>query len=244
MKYLIDLHTHTIVSGHAYTTLLENIKQASEVGIKIMGTSEHGPKMPGAPHIWYFGNMDKIPREVYGVTVLKGCEANILNINGELDIPEIIQNKLDYIIASLHDVCIEPGDKEYNTTAVLNAMDNPNIDILGHLGNPVYPIDIDAIVDKAKEKNILIEINNGSLSGSREGSYDNCIKIAQACKEKGVRVILGTDSHISFTIGNFDKVKELVDSAKMPEELIMNTNEKKIVEYLKGKGKLENFNLE
>ncbi|KHD37720.1 hydrolase [Clostridium acetobutylicum] len=244
MEYLIDLHTHTIVSGHAYTTLLENIKQASQIGIKILGTSEHGPKMPGAPHIWYFGNMNKVPRKIYDVTVLRGCEADILNSNGDLDIPERIQNELDYIIASLHDVCIEPGTIEDNTKALLNAMNNPNIDILGHIGNPIYPIDIDAVVSKAKEKNVLIEINNGSLSGSREGSHDNCKKIAQACKKKGVKVILGTDSHISFTIGNFDKVQKLLDSVDMPKELIMNTDEKKIVEYLKAKGKLKNFNLE
>ena len=49
MKYLSDLHTHTIVSGHAYTTLLENIDYCSKNGIKILGTSEHGPAMPGAP---------------------------------------------------------------------------------------------------------------------------------------------------------------------------------------------------
>lgn len=56
MKYLSDLHTHSIVSGQAYTTLLENINYCAEKGIKVLGTSEHAPSMPGAPHYWYFGN--------------------------------------------------------------------------------------------------------------------------------------------------------------------------------------------
>lgn len=244
LKYFIDLHTHTIVSGHAYTTLLENIKQASEIGLKILGTSEHGPKMPGAPHIWYFGNEAKIPRKLQGVIILRGCEANILDCDGNIDIPIEVQNKLDYMIASLHDVCIEPSNVENNTKALLNVMDNPNIHILGHIGNPAFPINIDAVVNKAKQKNVLIELNNGSLSGSREGSLDNCKKIANVCKKKHAKVILGTDSHISFDIGNFSNVQKMLDSVDMPEELIMNTDERKIIEYLKGKGKLENFNLE
>ena len=67
MNYLSDLHTHTIVSGHAYTTLLENISYCKENGIKILGTSEHGSAMPNAPHRWYFGNMKVIPRIINDV---------------------------------------------------------------------------------------------------------------------------------------------------------------------------------
>ena len=56
MKYALDVHTHTIISGHAYSTLMENAKAASEKGIKVLGTTEHGCTMPHAPHIWYFNN--------------------------------------------------------------------------------------------------------------------------------------------------------------------------------------------
>ncbi|HBM74751.1 MAG TPA: phosphatase, partial [Clostridiaceae bacterium] len=62
MKYLIDTHTHTIVSGHAYTTLLENVKCAADKGLKMMADTEHGPAMPGGPSIIYFGNLKVIPR--------------------------------------------------------------------------------------------------------------------------------------------------------------------------------------
>ncbi len=47
MKYLVDTHTHTIVSGHAYTTFLENVEEASNIGLKVLGTTDHGPSMPG-----------------------------------------------------------------------------------------------------------------------------------------------------------------------------------------------------
>lgn len=237
MKCVVDLHTHSIVSGHAYTTLLENVKQASLNGIKVLGTSEHGPDMPGGPHIFYFGNIKTIPRELYGVKILRGCEANIIDYEGNIDLPEEVQGKLDYIIASLHDVCIKPGTIEENTRAVINAMNNKRIDILGHLGNPAFPIDKEAIINKAKASDTIIEINNGSLTGSRVGSKENCIEIAKLCKKYGVKVILGTDAHISFRIGNFENVEQIVKNVNMPEELIMNTDEKKILDYLKKKGK-------
>lgn len=239
MKYIVDLHTHSIVSGHAYTTLFENIKQASLNGIKVLGTSEHGPKMPGGPHKFYFSNMTRnVPTELYGIKILRGCEANILDSEGNIDLTEKIQGELDYIIASLHDVCIKPSTIEQNTKAVLNAMNNKRIDILGHLGNTVFPIDKEAVVEKAKATDTIIEINNGSLTGSRKASKENCIEIAELCKEKGVKVILGTDSHISFKIGKFEEVEKILNMVNMPEELIMNNDENKIFDYLKKKGKL------
>ena len=120
MKYVIDTHTHTIMSGHAYTTLLENVKEASKKGIEILGVTEHGPQMPGGPHEYYFGNIKVIPRKIDGVTILRGCEANILDFQGNLDIPEWIQERLDIIIASLHEPCVNPGSREENTRALLN----------------------------------------------------------------------------------------------------------------------------
>lgn len=238
LKYVVDLHTHSIVSGHAYTTLLENVKQAALNGIKVLGTSEHGPNMPGGPHIFYFGNIKTIPRELYGVKILRGCEANIIDYEGHIDLPEKIQENLDYIIASLHDVCINPGTVEENTKVLINAMNNKRIDILGHLGNPAFPIDKEAVIKKAKATDTIIEINNGSLIGSRVGSKENCIEIAKLCKENGVKIILGTDSHISLRIGNFEQVEEIVKKVNMPEELIINNYENKIFDYLKKKGKL------
>ena len=86
MKIVADLHTHTIVSGHAYSTLMENAKYASEIGLKILGVTDHGPNMPGAPDPWYFGNFKVLPKKLFGVKMLYGCEANIIDSEGNLDI--------------------------------------------------------------------------------------------------------------------------------------------------------------
>ena len=112
------------------------------------------------------------------------------------------------------------------------------MEILGHLGNPNYNLDYDAIIKKAKEKNIMIEINNSSLSGSsRVGSDVNCEKIALLCKEYGTKVILTSDAHINSKIGDFTKGIELFKKINMPEELIMNEPDK-LINHLKSKGRL------
>lgn len=243
MKYLSDLHTHSIVSGHAYTTLLENIEFCSKNGIKVLGTSEHGPTMPGAPHYWYFGNLKVVPRVINGVTILRGCEANILDVEGNLDMPEDGMKHLDYMIASFHEPVFAPGkSKAENTAAILNVMDKyEKVEILGHLGNPNYELDYDAIVKKAKEKNIMIEINNSSLLGSsRVGSDVNCKKVAELCKEYGTKVILSSDAHINTCIGVFNKGIELFEEINMPEELIMN-DPAKLIEHLKSKGRVQDL---
>ena len=242
MKYLSDLHTHSIVSGHAYSTLLENINYCAEKGIKILGTSEHAPTMPGAPHYWYFGNMKVVPRVINGVTILRGCEANILDIDGSLDMTDESSRNLDYMIASFHEPVFKPKSKEENTAAILNVMDKyDKVEILGHLGNPNYELDYEEIEKKAKEKNIMIEINNSSLLGSsRVGSDVNCKKVALLCREIGTKVILTSDSHINTCIGVFNKGIELLEEIQMPKELVMNDPEK-LIAHLKSKGRLSDL---
>ena len=239
MNYLSDLHTHTIVSGHAYTTLMENIDYCAKNGIKILGTSEHAPSMPGAPHYWYFGNLKVLPRVINNVIILKGCEGNILDIDGNIDLPEDGMKHLDYMIASFHEPVFQPKSKEENTMAILNVMDKyEKVEILGHLGNPNYALDYEAIIKKANEKNIMVEINNSSLSGSsRVGSDVNCERIALLCKEYGTKVILTSDAHINSKIGDFNKGIELFKKIDMPEDLIMNEPDK-LINHLKSKGRL------
>jgi putative hydrolase len=216
---------------------MENAKYASEIGLELLGITDHGPKMPGAPHEWYFGTFDTMPRELYGVTMLYGCEANILE-DGSLDLPIDKQEKLDIMIGSIHDPVVKTGkNPETYTDMFLKAMDNPNLHILGHIGNPKFPIYEEEIAKKAKEKNILIEINNKSFSVKRKGSDVICKKIALLCKDYGVKIVIGSDAHSCFAIGGFNEAEKLLKDINMPETLIMNTSKDKILNFLRERGK-------
>ncbi len=55
----------------------------------------------------------------------------------------------------------------------------------GHLGNPNFDFDFEAVVSAAAQHNVLVEINNSSLCGSREGSEPRCEQIAAFAREVG-----------------------------------------------------------
>lgn len=239
MNIVVDTHTHTVASGHAYSTIIENCLEASKAGMKMIAMTDHGPSMPGGPHIFHVANLKIIPEFIHGVEVLKGVEANIIDYEGKLDVPNKLLEKLDIVLASLHDVCIKPSTKSENTKALIGAIKNKYVDIIAHSGNPVFPIDVDEVLRAAKEYNVLIEINNSSLGVSRPGSIENCTYIAKKAAHMGNMLVLGTDSHICYSVGRFEKTIKLLNEAGIDDKFIINTSEKKLREFLKSKGKLK-----
>lgn len=238
MKLVLDMHVHTLASGHAYSTLHEYVMFAKKNGIELFAQTDHGPAMPGAGHEYHIGNQIVLPRVMEGIEVLRGVEANILDISGKIDVGKGYLKRLDFVIASLHTPCIKSGTVEENTEAIINAMKNPYVDAIAHSGNPKFPINIERFVKAAKEEHVLIEINNSSFTSvSRRGSAENCIKIAKIANEIGAHIMAGSDSHICYDLGKFDKVIEVFDKINMNEELVVNTSVDKLKEYLRENGK-------
>ena len=103
MKILADTHTHTIASTHAYSTVMEMARAAADAGLEAIAVTDHGMKLPDAPHSWHFHNLKNIPREICGVKILYGIEANILDLDGNIDpLEEEIYKRLDIVNASIH----------------------------------------------------------------------------------------------------------------------------------------------
>ena len=95
MKIELDVHTHTIASGHAFSTLQEMAQAAAGKGLKVLGITEHSPGIPGTCHPIYFRNLHVVPRRMYGVELLLGAEINILDGKGNLDLDEDYMKMLD-----------------------------------------------------------------------------------------------------------------------------------------------------
>ncbi|MFT6986721.1 MAG: putative hydrolase [Psychromonas sp.] len=238
MKLEVDTHTHTYASGHAYSTLMENGQAAKTNGVKMFCTTDHSESMPGAPHHWFFGNQKILPRFLSGVAVIRGVESNVMNIEGEIDIPLNIDNSLDWIIASLHEPVFGPADKAAHTQALINVIKGGRIDALGHLGNPNFDFDFHAVIACAKEYNVAIEINNTSLKGStRIGSPDRCNEIASIARDLGAYITTGSDAHFCQDIGKFELVSDLLDKIGMPSEQVITHSTKQFLAFLQLRGR-------
>lgn len=218
----IDLHTHTIASGHAYSTLMDNVRAAKAKGMHTIGISDHAPAMPGSTHAYYFSNLRVLPEVIEGVRVLKGVELNIINRAGDIDLDEHTLSFLDYAIASLHLPCIEPSDAEANTDAIINAMRHKIVKIIGHPDDARYPLNYERLVLAAKERNVLLEVNNSSLSphAFRENARENYIELLKLCIKHEAKIIINSDCHFHEHIGNQQYVLPLLEELNFPKALM------------------------
>lgn len=228
MNYVLDTHTHTLASGHAYSTISEMAKAASEKGLELLAITEHAPMMPGSCQQIYFSNLVVVPRQMYGVELMFGTELNILDYDGHVDLNDFILDRLDLRIASLHTPCIESGTVEENTNAIIGAIKNPRIDIIGHPDDATYPLDLEKIVYAAKIYKTLLEVNNNSLNpkGARKDARGNILTMLSYCKKLKVPVIMNSDSHVFSDVGRHDFSDSVIAEADFPEELIVNRSVK------------------
>ncbi len=238
MKLVVDTHTHTYASGHAYSTLIENARLAKENGMEMFCTTDHAESMPGAPHFWFFSNQRVLPRFLEGVAVIRGVEANILNTQGEIDLPESSLRNLDWVIGSFHEPVFRPTTKAEHTKALIAAIESGKVDALGHLGNPNFDFDFKAVIEKAMQHNVAIEINNTTLRGnSRVGSVERCYEIAQIAKAKGAFITSGSDAHFCADVGQLDLVSDLLDKVNMPSSQVITHSCNQFLDFLALRGR-------
>ena len=234
MKIELDVHTHTIASGHAFSTLQEMAQAAAGKGLKLLGITEHYSGVPGSCNTIYFRNLHVVPRQMYGIELLLGAEINILDGEGNLDMDENCMRMLDIRIAGIHSLCYSYGTVDENTHGMVKAVSNPFIHIISHPGDGTAELNFEPIVLAAKEHHTLLEINNSSLKPTRNkpNARENNLSILRLCKRYEVPVILGSDAHISFDIARYDYLYDLLQLTEFPESLIMNRDVKSFKEYL------------
>ena len=229
---LTDTHTHTVASTHAYSTVHEYFVAARERGIQMFASTDHAPTMPDGPHFWHFGNMKVLPRVVENVAMLRGIEANILPDEQGVDIPDRLTEFLDIAIASFHEPVFPFCDKSTHTRAMIAAMATGKVQILGHPGNPSYPIDEDEIVRAAKDLNVLIEINNSSFTHSRLGSEQSCLKFLELVDKHDWRVVFASDAHSAYQLGEVSACIEKAQALGFPMARVVSATPAKLLGFL------------
>lgn len=235
LKYVADLHTHTVASGHAYNTIQEMVNAAKKKKLELYGITEHSVTMPGTCHEMYFSNLKNVRRDYEGIEVLFGVELNIISYDGEVDMSEELLREMDIVIASIHaNIGYTSGTTEENTKAVIGAIKNPYIDIIGHPDDGRIPLDYEQVVKAAKEYHTLLEINNSSLSptGFRVNTRENDRTILELCQKYRVPVVIGSDAHADDVVGANERAVDLMEEIQFDTDLVMNYHVEQLKTYL------------
>ena len=240
MRLLADLHTHTIASGHAYSTLTENARAARAHGLELIAITDHGPSVPQGAHVWYFWNLKVIPSVLDGVRILKGCEANLVpDSDNGIDLPDSVLGLLDFVAVGFHPtVGFDEPDRARNTEALLRVIANPLVDQITHPGNEEeFPLELDVVVEAAVRHNVIVELNAHSFdpASSRAGSTAREREFAHAAYDAGAPVSIGSDAHYALHVGRFEAALAVAEEFGFDEERIVNRDASSVLEHLRAK---------
>ena len=230
MNIVADTHCHTIASTHAYSTILELVAEAKKKNLIAIAITDHATMMPGAPQKWHFSCLRNLPHIINGVLVLRGAEVNILDYDGAIDLEPHVLGKLNWVIASYHTPCCEPGSIGQNTRGWLSVLENAYVRVLGHMGAESYAFDHEKVIKKLKETDKVLEINSHSFT-ARRGSAENCRDIALLCKKYGQPVVVSSDAHFALEVGEFSHALAMLREIDFPEELVLNADKDRFLAY-------------
>ena len=197
------LHCHTNYSDGSST--VEQLALACQAaGYEYLGVTDHSQAAAYAGGlrpddlVRQADEIDEVNSRLQGFRVLKGIEADILQ-DGRIDYDEQTLERLDFVIASVHSR-FNMGEKEM-TTRMLAAMDNPYLTIIGHptgrllLSRDPYPIDLEAVIEKAAATGVALEIN------ADPHRLDLDWRVLRRARDRGVAISIGADAHSVAGIG-------------------------------------------
>jgi DNA polymerase (family 10) len=200
------LHCHTSYSDGSNT--VEQLALACQAaGYTYLGVTDHSQAAAYAGGLRpddlarQADEIDEVNSRLQGFKVLKGIEADILQ-DGRVDYDENVLARLDFVIASVHSR-FNMGEREM-TARMLAAMDNPHLTIIGHptgrllLSRDPYPIDLDAVIEKAAATGVALEIN------ADPHRLDLDWRVLRQARDQGVAISIGADAHSVAGIGNVE----------------------------------------
>ena len=215
----IDLHIHSIHSGHAYGTFYDIINEASRKEMEMIAITDHGPSMEGVSGHLHFIMGPRMPKTK--LRVLWGCEANIVGANGELDLTERHIEALDLILVGFHRTGYVDQGKEKNTGVMEKVLKAPFVKVLTHPTHQQYECDFDRIVEAALENGVLPELN---LTYLREQVDDFPLfkRLVEIVQASGKKLIVNSDAHFIHEIGDDSILAEYREKLGISDDTIIN----------------------
>jgi DNA polymerase (family X) len=184
-----DMHTHTHWSQDGKNTLEQMVAAAAARGYEYYAITDHSHYLREGRLAAQLDEIEKMRKQFPNLRILTGVEANIRS-NGEVDVPEDELALLDWVVASVHNA---PENRP--TERVLEAMDNPYVDCIGHLtGRRIRTrgprdVNVERVIEKALEVGCFLEING------QPDRLDLRDVHARAAKEAGLKLVVNSDAH-------------------------------------------------
>jgi DNA polymerase (family X) len=184
-----DLHTHTHWSQDGKNTLEEMVAAALARGYEYYAITDHSHYLREGRLARQLEEIEQVRSKYPKLRILAGIEANI-RANGEVDVPEEELAQLDWVVASVHNA---PENRP--TERVLEALDNPYVDCIGHLtGRRIRTrgprdVSVERVIEKALEVGAFLEING------QPDRLDLRDVHARAAKEAGLKLLVNSDAH-------------------------------------------------
>jgi DNA polymerase (family X) len=192
-----DVHMHTVETD-GRCTIEEMAEAARERGYKYMAITDHSKNLAfangldDARALKHIEKIRKAGAEIKGIKVFAGIEVDIL-ADGELDLSDAVLKDMDLVIASVHSAFNQEAAKM--TERLLRAVNNPHVSLIGHptgrilLRRDAYPFDMEAVLNAAAQNRVAMELN------AYPDRLDLCDRHLRMAKERGVKVVINTDSH-------------------------------------------------
>lgn len=242
MQLYADFHTHTCYS-HGEGTVLQNVQAAAAAGLTGVGITDHGPAnlfRVGVENLGVFARIREearqAERQVPGIKVLVGAEANIIGTDGTLDIPHALQQQLDIMLAGLH-ILVRPKSLGQaadiagknclgrywrrarlaalvaNTDAVCAAVCHNRVDIVTHPGYRL-PIDTKELARVCAATGTAMEVNTSHNHASVE-----YVRIVAAA---GAPLVVSSDAHQPSRVGDLAAGLRLLELAGVDPAQVRN----------------------
>jgi DNA polymerase (family X) len=201
-----DVHAHTVETD-GKCTIEEMAVAARERGYKYMAITDHSKNLAFANGLddkraeAHIKRIRETDAQIDGIKIFAGIEVDIL-ADGTLDLSDDVLAQMDIVIASVHSAFTqEPAEM---TDRFLKVLDSPHVSFIGHptgrilLRRDAYKFDMDAVLKKAAQKKIAMELN---AYPDRLDLNDRHLRMA---REYGVKVVINTDAHHTT---HYDKIK-------------------------------------
>jgi DNA polymerase (family 10) len=184
-----DLHTHSHWSQDGKNTLTEMVAAAAERGYEYYAITDHSHYLREGRLALQLEEIEQLRTAFPKLRILAGVEANI-RTKGEVDVPDEELARLDWVVASVHNA---PENRP--TERVLEAMQNPYVDCIGHLtGRRIgtrgpRDVNVERIIEGALDAGCFLEING------QPDRLDLRDVHARAAKEAGLKLVINSDGH-------------------------------------------------